>query len=150
MSKYKSLGEHLSGREGQQWAPTFAEMEEVLGFSLPKAARGGDAWWGNDAEKPHNRAWLEAGWRVLAVDRKGETVTFARGEEKTAAEAFGVAEPAVEGAPAADALEAKPPLAERASEAARSPAGLAMIGGAAAALVGVVALAARSFLRRRG
>ena len=61
MSKYLPLSEHFAGLAGDQWRATFAELEAVLGASLPKAARQ-SAWWTGEG-KAHQRAWLDAGWR---------------------------------------------------------------------------------------
>ena len=50
MSKYKPLSERLSRHKADRWSASFAELEEVLGFPLPKAARDQNAWWrGGDA-----------------------------------------------------------------------------------------------------
>jgi len=46
MSKYQPLSERLAGQSGDEWRASFAEIEETLGFPLPKAARSGAAWWG--------------------------------------------------------------------------------------------------------
>lgn len=78
MNKYQSLSERLSGHRGDEWRASFAEIEDVLGFPLPKAARAADAWWSNTTDKPHNRAWTKSGWEVGEVDRKRQKVTFRR------------------------------------------------------------------------
>ena len=41
MSIYRPLSERLSQETAEEWRPTFAEIEEVLGFHLPKAAQQG-------------------------------------------------------------------------------------------------------------
>jgi hypothetical protein len=78
MSKYKPLSNHLAGRKGNFWRAGFDELEEVLGFSLPKSASDSAAWWANDSEKSHSRAWLDAGWRVESVDRSSKVALFER------------------------------------------------------------------------
>lgn len=65
MSKYLPLSEHLAALAGDQWRATFAEIEAVLGVSLPKAAHQ-PAWWTGEG-KVHQRAWLDAGWRVSDI-----------------------------------------------------------------------------------
>lgn len=77
MSKYLPLSERLARETADQWRPTLAEIEVVLGFPLPKAAQQ-TAWWGGAAEKPHHRVWLDQGWRAGDLDRASDTVTFRR------------------------------------------------------------------------
>jgi hypothetical protein len=78
MTKYQPLSDHLSGRKGAFWRASFDDLETVLGFPLPKTASDSAAWWANDAEKTHCRAWLDAGWRVESVDRAGRVALFER------------------------------------------------------------------------
>ncbi|MDP3173756.1 MAG: hypothetical protein Q8M88_04920 [Phenylobacterium sp.] len=120
MSKYQLLSERLAARTDAVWRAGFAELEEVLGFALPKAARSTGAWWANTPDKAHARAWLDQGWEASQVDREAETVTFRR-------VAAAVAEPV-----------AKAPAETRAL-------GMTALVGAAAAVLGV----AFSLLRRR-
>ena len=87
MSKYRPLSDQLSLHDGDEWRATFAEIEGVLGSSLPKAAQQA-AWWIGTVEKPHQRAWLDHGWRVADVDKVAGAVTFRRdlgGQEATPA-----------------------------------------------------------------
>lgn len=42
---------------------TLPELEELLGDSLPAAARF-PSWWRNDDRRMHSRAWMTAGWEV--------------------------------------------------------------------------------------
>lgn len=84
MSKYNPLAERLSGHAEEEWRASFAELEEVLGFPLPKGARGGRAWWSNTGDKPHSRAWTATGWQVGEVDPGAERVMFRRHAELAA------------------------------------------------------------------
>jgi hypothetical protein len=79
MSKYSPLSEHLAAHPADEWRPSFSELESVLGFPLPKAARFGRTWWANDPEKSHSRAWTVHGWVVGDVDPAGRRVEFRRG-----------------------------------------------------------------------
>jgi len=79
MSKYQPLSDRLTASPGDEWLTSFAELESVLGFPLPKAARTGRAWWANDPEKSHSRAWADHGWEVGDVDHAAERVVFRRG-----------------------------------------------------------------------
>lgn len=57
-----------------------AEIESIIGESLPTNARY-PSWWRNDDRKMHARAWLTAGWIVEAMSRTDEVVVFARGRD---------------------------------------------------------------------
>ena len=85
MSKYEPLSAHLAGAADDEWRTTFSELEAVLGFPLPKAARAGRAWWANDPEKSHSGAWAAQGWEVGDVDHAAERVVFRRGAASGAA-----------------------------------------------------------------
>lgn len=78
MKKYEPLTSHLSRQTADEWRASFADLELVLGFPLPKLAHTSGTWWANEALKPHNLSWLDAGWKVGEVDRKGQTVVFKR------------------------------------------------------------------------
>lgn len=58
---------------------SFAEVESVLGFALPPAARRYRAWWSNN---PNNsvitNAWLGAGFRSAQVDMANQSLKFVR------------------------------------------------------------------------
>ena len=73
--KYTPLFRHLMEFGGKQWPATFAEVEVVLGFPLPKSARKHSAWWANeqDGQHSHARAWLAAGWRTSEVSLTAQT-----------------------------------------------------------------------------
>jgi hypothetical protein len=123
MSKYRPLSEHLAARTGNAWSASFAEVEAVLGFPLPKAARAGRAWWADDPAKSHSLAWTQQGWDA-DVDPAGERVVFRR---------------------SAPAAEIQPPAMKAPAEAAaRKPLPIVW-------MVGVVALAAglTALVRRR-
>lgn len=134
MNKYQPLADRLAGRSSGDWRVSFAELETLLGFPLPKAARAGGAWWANTADKAHNRAWLEHGWRVGELDRAGETVTFRRETAPTR----------VQPAPAFEA-----PEASRNDQARRTAGRTALIGGAVAVAAGIGAVALRLMRQRK-
>lgn len=83
MSKYNPLSDRLAGHPANEWQASFAEIEEVLGFPLPKSARTGKSWW-SGMDKPHARAWNAHGF-VADVDHARSLVTFRRGEVAPAA-----------------------------------------------------------------
>ncbi len=82
MSKYRPLSDRLTGQSGDEWRASFADLEQVLGFALPRGARTGRAWWANDGDKGHHKAWASAGWRVDDLDPAAEYVTFRRAEAR--------------------------------------------------------------------
>jgi len=73
--KYMPLSEYLQTVDKNQIELSFSEIEEVLGFSLPKSAHKFDAWWSNGS-KPHSKAWLEAGWKVTDYSFSNQVVRF--------------------------------------------------------------------------
>ena len=83
MSKYNPLSDRLAGHPANEWQASFAEIEEVLGFPLPKSARTGKSWW-SGMDKPHARAWSAHGF-VADVDHARSLVTFRRSEVAPAA-----------------------------------------------------------------
>jgi hypothetical protein len=70
MTKYEPLATRLAGLSGPEWRTSFAEVEKVLGFPLPKAARNGRGWW-------KEGVWTAAGWTVEADPDAGK-ITFRR------------------------------------------------------------------------
>jgi len=82
---YAPLEEHRAscGAAGE-WRVTlpFAAIEALTGRPLPATARqprGHRGWWRGHARSPHAwYDWLRRSWRLAAVDRATETVTFAR------------------------------------------------------------------------
>ncbi len=77
--KYRPLYQFLAARGGSEWSATFAEIERVLGFSLPPSAYTYPAWWANNAVgHTHARAWLEAGWETCDLSLRTKSVVFVR------------------------------------------------------------------------
>ncbi len=137
MSKYHPLTVRLDGQKGPDWRVSFAELEAVLGFPLPKRARSAQSWWSNLGSEPHQRAWMLNGWEVGQVDIPGGHVTFRKkgatpairnGEDRPT----GTEEPAI-----LSRLDASPKW------------GVALIAGSVALVAGIGALALRGFWRRR-
>ena len=79
MSKYEPLPQFLASGRTSVKRLSFAEIERILGFKLPKSAYEHEAWWANNATgHSHARAWLDAGWRTENVDLAARRVTFER------------------------------------------------------------------------
>lgn len=55
---------------------TFAEIEAIIGFPLPRTARTVAGFW-TDHRRMHVRAWEEAGWRAR-LDFSNRQVVFRR------------------------------------------------------------------------
>jgi hypothetical protein len=84
---YNRLTAYLTARHESRITLTFTLLEQaILLAPLPYGARSQTSWWSNTPSRrvPHNRAWLDAGWRVAFVDRLGGTVTFERSGQENA------------------------------------------------------------------
>jgi hypothetical protein len=88
--KYEPLKRHLEGMfQHGEVRLGFAEIERILGFSLPRSAHGHQAWWSNTrAGHSHAAAWLDAGWKTAALDLAARQVSFVKANDAPA----GVAE----------------------------------------------------------
>ncbi len=77
-SKYYLLFEHLQHCNQAVIAFTFAEVEALMGCSLPALARAKKNWWSNrdSARALQAIAWVNAGYQVKAVDLPQQLVTF--------------------------------------------------------------------------
>lgn len=79
-TKYARLREWLLAQPAtsQRIELSFAQIELVLGFTLPASARKHSAWWGNEAKITHSHAlaWREAGWQVDHLSLAQERVIF--------------------------------------------------------------------------
>lgn len=80
MGKYEPLQRYLETRQSDSWQADFAEIEDVLGFKLPKSARDYYAWWANQTNGSHSHAksWQEAGWSTRDVNLNARCVRFER------------------------------------------------------------------------
>ena len=76
--KYQKLHSHLRNLEAREWQATFGQVEAVIEFNLPNAARDHRAWWANDNSHTHARAWLTAGWKTADVNMRTGTLLFRR------------------------------------------------------------------------
>ncbi len=79
MGKYAPLTRFLREREEHSVTLSFAELEDILGFSLPESAYRYQSWWANSASgQSQIRGWKDAGWETRGVDLSGRKVTFVR------------------------------------------------------------------------
>ena len=83
VAKYEPLTALLDRQPANRYMiqMSFRRFEEVIGEPLPPGARRDRTWWGNTANRRRVQAhaWLNAGWRVEAVDFTRDQVTFVRG-----------------------------------------------------------------------
>jgi hypothetical protein len=78
---YARLTAYLRARHERWITLTFTQLEQAILLGLlPYGARARTSWWSNTQSRlvPQNWAWGDAGWRVGAVYRAAETVTFER------------------------------------------------------------------------
>jgi hypothetical protein len=79
--EYESLCKYLCGRHANRVVLTFAEIEDLLGFSLPALARVQLAWWdGGDFVGPPSTqsfAWTLSA-RTATVNLPAQSVVFER------------------------------------------------------------------------
>lgn len=80
-SRYIVLADFLEAQQPDHVRLTFRQVEEILGASLPEAARKYAAWWANSrTEDSHTWAhlWLDAGWEKESLNLAEQWVTFRR------------------------------------------------------------------------
>lgn len=80
MAKYDPLNAYLKRQRACELELTFREIENLIGYLLPKSARKPEWWSGETPKAPSSvqlRAWRDLGYEAtLAPD--GERVRFAR------------------------------------------------------------------------
>jgi hypothetical protein len=81
--KYQPLYEYLEHRYANTVVLTFAQIEDLLGFTLPDSARVDQEWWANndpnDTSQPHSRSWTLAS-RTARPNLHAQTVVFERAQ----------------------------------------------------------------------
>src|SRR4030081_2707347 len=79
--KYLSIYNYLENRYANTVVLTFAEIEDLLGFTLPDLARLNQEWWTNgdpNADPPsHRDSWILAS-RTAKANLLAQTVVFER------------------------------------------------------------------------
>ena len=78
-AEYRPLHKYLRDRFADTVVLTFAQVEDLLGFPLPEAARVDQAWWATDPHHPSTQArvWTQA-HRTATVHLAARTVEFER------------------------------------------------------------------------
>jgi len=81
--KYRGLYEYLENRYANMVVLTFAQIEDLLGFTLPDSARVDLAWWANngpdDTRQPQSQSWTLAS-RTATPNLRAHTVAFERAQ----------------------------------------------------------------------
>lgn len=78
-NKYYPLYAYLLHSEKDEVTLTFIEIEKIIGSLLPNSARATRQWWSNRKTTRkiiQSTAWLQAGYRMKAVDLVNQRVTF--------------------------------------------------------------------------
>ena len=80
MTKYGPIGDRLAALGLSKTVITFAEIEDWLGFQLPRSARVYPAWWANEQSGTHSHAkgWMGAGYETRDLNLSAGKVTFVR------------------------------------------------------------------------
>lgn len=83
MSKYAPLGEYLERQQGDQVRLSFGQLENLLGFRLPKSAYSQRAWWSNNPDNNvMTKVWRRARFLTKSVDMDKHMVVFMRQKPK--------------------------------------------------------------------
>ena len=81
--KYKLLYQYLENRYANTVVLTFAQIEDLLGFTLPDSARVHQEWWANKDPsgtlQPQARSWTLAS-RTATPNLQAQTVVFERAQ----------------------------------------------------------------------
>jgi hypothetical protein len=81
MNNYTKLADYLQGDPSDKVRLTFADIEHLIGSTLPKSARKHNQWWANSHTADSHvwsHLWLRAGWKKSVVDLSEEWVEFTR------------------------------------------------------------------------
>ncbi len=80
-AEYLPLHKYLADRYADTVVLTIAEVEDLLGFTLPDVARVEPEWWGNaepdGPPSPQSRSWIRAS-RTATPNLRAQTVVFER------------------------------------------------------------------------
>jgi hypothetical protein len=77
--KYGALGDFLRRQMGDEVPMSFAEIERVIGSTLPPNSQHYPAWWSNSPwNNVMTKVWLDAGFKSERVDIKGRRLVFRR------------------------------------------------------------------------
>jgi DNA-binding transcriptional regulator YiaG len=76
-SKYHPLFETLQNSGKDEVTLTLAEIETLLGSTLPPGANADRAWWSNRGTgSVQSSSWMEAGYHVTSINLETKKITF--------------------------------------------------------------------------
>ncbi|MFV9473423.1 HNH endonuclease [Advenella sp. RU8] len=75
MSKYVNLYEHLQQSEQSSLKMSFADIEKLIGITLPESAYKYRTWWSPSETHTAARGWVKLGWKA-SVNMSTESVVF--------------------------------------------------------------------------
>jgi hypothetical protein len=79
MTKYAPLRDFLEKQNRKLVPMSFADIEKLIGTSLPASARKHRPWWSNNpSNSVITHAWLAAGYRTEQVDMERGKLVFRR------------------------------------------------------------------------
>jgi hypothetical protein len=78
-ARYQALVDFLSHHAGESVVMTYAEIEAIIGASLPLSARLAPTWW-TTASQMHVRILREHGWQAR-LEQRDRRVRFTRDGE---------------------------------------------------------------------
>lgn len=81
MSKYSPLIDYLKIQTPNEVRLPFADIEDIIGDSLPASAHNHLAWWSNQRSHPSHpwaSQWMAAGWECTTVSLTEKWVIFRR------------------------------------------------------------------------
>lgn len=87
MSKYQGLTDFLADLREDKVILTFEDINQLVGYELPKSAFEHRRWWANRTEGrgSQNLAWQSVGWETRDVNMELDEVTFVRVRPKAEA-----------------------------------------------------------------
>jgi len=74
--KYRLLSDYLYNSEESRIQLSFRDIEEKLGFDLPKSAHDHRAFWANTTSHSIALSWIGVGYETVEVDMDGKFVVF--------------------------------------------------------------------------
>ena len=78
--KYQKLTEYLQKNRKTELLLTFAEIEEILGFSLDVSAFQYKEFWANCTASTKAYSWMDAGYEITETNLKEGILTFRKKE----------------------------------------------------------------------
>lgn len=73
--KYEAFTTYLNSSGQEKIHLSFSQVETILGFKLGRSPRNHRAWWANGGHS-HANAWMDAGYKVEAVNLVDEWAVF--------------------------------------------------------------------------